>query len=462
MEAAAYLAAGVAIRTAIESAKYGWTRLSAIARVWQPSRLKGVVVSAKFGTPFLAATQVFDLRPTSRKWLSLEQTDSAQDRFVKVGTILVTCSGNVGKTTIAHSPLKGVLVSHDLMRIEVIDETLWGWIYALLRARQSLEMMGAAQYGHVIKHLEVSHLNALPIPILKRELREHFNGLVRGIFERRDRAHALIAEAEKLYESALGSLEIPADPEAGFVVPAKSLFEGRRRFEGSFHNPLVAAILKRCDHAGRKVETLADVTERVWWITRFKRVFGAAGAPYLSAEELFSLNQPPTKRVLMEQAENADRFFVKSGWLVMACSGQVYGMNGNVAMMTKRHERAFLSHDLVRIIPDETKIRGGYLLIALSHPSHGRPLVIRQAYGTSIPHLEPADVASVPVVRLASATEKAIADRAEEAVRLRSEADDMEDAIAAEAAAVIDRVATGDLSDLESLIGRESTRHSPT
>ena len=45
------------------------------------------------------------------------------------------------------------------------------------------------------------------------------------------------------------------------------------------------------------------------------------------------------------------------------------------------------------------EIRPGYLLTALTHPTLGRPLVIRNAYGTSIPHLDPADVSDIPVVR---------------------------------------------------------------
>ncbi|HWW61853.1 MAG TPA: hypothetical protein VN181_10835 [Thermoanaerobaculia bacterium] len=350
-----------------------------------------------------------------------------------------------------------MLVSDDLLRIVVEDTTLWGWAYAMLRAPQTLQMLGAVQYGHVIKHLEVAHLNTLPIPIIRMEKRAHFNEAVRGIFERRDRAHSLIAEAEQLFEQTLGSIELPSSGEHGFEISSRAFSGGRRRLEGEFHHPLAAALLERFVKAGRAIETVADVAKRIWWITRFKRVFGAGGVPYLSAEELFSLNQPPAKRVLVEQAEEAERFFVSPGWLVMACSGQVYGMNGSVAMMTNRHTRAFLSHDLVRIIPDGERIRGGYLLTALSHPRMGRPLVIRQAYGTSIPHLEPADVAAVPVVRLDPSIESKIADRTEEAVRLRSEADDIEDMISVEAAAIVNQMAGGDLSCVETVVPSDST-----
>jgi hypothetical protein len=59
-----------------------------LARVWQPSRLKGIVVPPGTGTPFLAAGQVFEARPVPRKWLSLAKTPGASERFVESGKIL--------------------------------------------------------------------------------------------------------------------------------------------------------------------------------------------------------------------------------------------------------------------------------------------------------------------------------------------------------------------------------------
>lgn len=58
MEAENYLSSGYDLRLAIEERAAGWLRLGQMARVWQPSRLKGIQVSHETGTPFLAATQV--------------------------------------------------------------------------------------------------------------------------------------------------------------------------------------------------------------------------------------------------------------------------------------------------------------------------------------------------------------------------------------------------------------------
>jgi hypothetical protein len=128
MEAETYLSSGYGIRMAIQSKRGGWARLDQLARVWMPGRLKGILVSREIGTPFLAATQVYDIRPIPRKWLALARTDDAESRFVTSGMILVTCSGSVGRPTLAYRPHENTLISHDLLRVEPKEERDWGWL----------------------------------------------------------------------------------------------------------------------------------------------------------------------------------------------------------------------------------------------------------------------------------------------------------------------------------------------
>lgn len=441
LEAENYLSGGYGLRLAME--KRATPLMQTLAKVWQPSRLKGIQVSKEYGVPFLAATQVLDLRPSPRKFLSLDRTDSAAERQVESGQIVVTCSGAVGKAALTYAPHEKTLISHDLLRVTPHEKDSWGWLYAYLKSRQAYSMMGVAQYGHIIKHLEPEHLMALPIPIPSKEQVKAFNQAAKAILDRRNEAWKLQTESEQLFADAIGTVAGTEKTTTGFTVRASDLFDRRRRLEGAYHSPSATAIIDRFRRADLKTESLSDVTSGVWWMTRFKRVFGAEGAPYLSADELFSVNPPITKRVMLEQAENSQAFFVKEGWLVMACSGQTYGLNGSVALMTKWHEKAFLSHDLVRIVPKTDQIRPGYLFTALGHPQLGRPLVIRYAYGTSIPHLEPTDIATTPIVRLSRDLENKIADKAERAVSLRAEADELENEMAATASDLIDLYLSG-------------------
>lgn len=438
-EAHSYLSDGFGRRAALESrAVGGWSRLGDAARVWQPSRLKGISVGPRRGVPFLAAGQVYEAAPSARKWLSFAHTPSAKDRYVEAGVLLLSCSGTVGRVTVAHAPHLNRLITHDLRRIEPRDERIWGWLYAYMRTTSFRAMATGTHYGHVIKHLETSHVAALPLIDLDHERLSYFNAAVRRIFGSRDRAHALVAEAEGLFADALGGAPSGGWLDRPFIVPARSLSEGRRRLDGYHHNAYAQAISKQVAGTATRLQRLDEVTERIWWPGRFRRVLGDQGTPYVSAMDLFDVNPPAPKRIYAGLVPNAEDYFLQPGWLVMARSGQIYGLNGRVFMASERHARAFVSEDLIRIVPRATSIRPGYLITALGHPTLGRPLVVRQAYGTSIPHLEPADLASLTVPRLAQKVEGAISDRMEEVTRLRSEADDLEDTITRRAEDVIE------------------------
>lgn len=439
MEAEGFLSSGFSTRTAIESKRAGWQRLEDLARVWQPPRLAGVQVAPEFGTSFLTASQVFDLPPVPRKWLSLEQTDRAQDRFVTPGTILVTCSGTVGRTTLARESLRGSLISHDILRVEPNVATDWGWLYAYLRAPAVIDLMRASHYGHVVKHLEVEHLNQIPVVAVDVERRVEFGRMVRHIFENRNRAEESISRAEALLASAF---DLPASaPKRGThsTVQSSDLSSGRRRFEGTFHTSHVRSLVERIRTNAVRLEQLRDLATRVWWMTRFSRTFGEKGVPYMSADELFSLSQVSEKHVHLDPIPNHEEFFVKEGWILMACSGQVYGLNGSVTLATKHHESFFFSHDLIRIAPRTDLVRPGYLFAFLGHRDLGRILVQRTAYGSSVPHIDPGDVEEITIPRLAPDQENEIADLAEDASRLNAEAAELERNIGRQANGVVQR-----------------------
>ena len=394
-------------------------------------------MSPKFGTPFLTASQVFDLPPIPRKWLSLEQTEHAQERFVVPGTILVTCSGTVGRTTLARNGLNRILISHDILRVEPNEGSYWGWLYAYLRAPSVIGMMQAVHYGHVVKHLEVDHLHRLPVVEIDARARRAFTRKTRRIADNRNRAEELMAEANALLASAFRLPRSKAQHSTHSTARLADVSAGRRRLEGAFHAAHVKALLRRLDRHAVRVERLGDVVTRVWWMTRFSRRFGESGAPYMSADELFAISQIAEKRVHLDPIPSHEELFVKEGWILMACSGQVYGLNGSVTLATKHDESFFFSHDLIRIAPRNDAARPGYLFAYLGHRALGGVLAQRIAYGSSVPHIDPGDVENIPVGRLTAQQENEIADLAEEASRLNAEAAELERAIGRQADEVV-------------------------
>lgn len=440
LEAETYLKSGSGVRLALESVPRACARFGEHARVWAPGRLKGIQVSSDLGTPFLAASQLFDVRPVIRKWLALEKTNSANDRFVERGTILVSCSGNVGRATLSRTIHEHTLITHDLLRIQP-DDPLNGWIYAYLRSSHARAMMSAAQYGHIIKHLEPSHLAALPLPLIADDTMLQFlNKQVQRILDLRDEALALLQQAEALYEEGVGTPP-PTDPgEEGFAVRAsETLFLGRRRFDALPYNPVAAGLRQHLAHSRR--QTLRALGFNVWLPTRFKRIPAEQGVELLGSTAPFEINPDAGRLIADGDFGDRNRARVEPGWLLVARSGQIYGVNGSVTLATIAHRGRVMSDDLIRIAPTEgTSINTGYVFIAMSHPTLGKPLMKSLAYGSSIPHIDVSDVEEFEVPRLASRQEDEIGRLALASGASLGEADTIEQELGMQADAVINEV----------------------
>lgn len=447
MEADNFLAGGYGIRLAMEIRKAGWTHLGALARVWQPSRLKGIQVSREFGTPFLAATQVFDLRPVPRKFLALEKVKQAGELFVTNGQILVTRSGSVGRATLAHAPHEKTIISDDLLRVEPRQDKLWGWLYAYLRAPQTRAMMSAAQYGHIIKHLEVGHLNALPMPVLRDALLDKFQVEVTRILELRRRSYGLMIEAENCYAATFSSIETSEDTVLGFSVQAEEIFRGRRRLDSGCFAPSVTSLAAAFTRHAHEVVPLSSLVERVFVPGRFKHVYGDGGVPYLDSADILEVSPEVSKFVLSLSSIEQKDYQVEAGWLLVPCSGQVYGNIGHTVLATEWHVNKVLTNHILRICPTE-KAHSGYLRCVLGHPRLGRPQIVRFAFGSSVPEIAAEDIATMPVPRLDLALEKELSDMMEESARMHSEADLQEDLICADAETILDRFIAGDTQDV--------------
>ena len=423
LDAEVYLSDGFTVRRAIRDSLLAVSPLGQLARVWQPSRLKGIRVDREHGAPFLAATQVFDIWPTPRKWLAPSKIPDISDRYVAPGCILITRSGTVGNVIIAYSAHAKRVISDDLLRVEIEDDpSLRSYLYTFLRTRFGRTMMRGSHYGNVIKHLEVSHLEQIPVPVLPR-LRDEIHNLVGSVFAARDAAYRLDMTARRRFAEAMSDQpEVP--PEGGYIVQASRLFQGRRRLEAFAHSPAAQLVARTYERNAESIDGLGQIA-RVVLPDRFKRIYGERGTTYLDSGPVFKVNPGLSKFLTPATPIDLDTYMVKRGWLLMARSGQIYGINGQAILADRWHEGKAITEHIIRIVPDDT-VRPGYLQTVLSHPTLGKPLVVSHAYGTSVPELAVEDIEGLPIPRLAVQQEEEIADAAERASELRMKANDEE------------------------------------
>lgn len=427
LDAETYLSDGFMIRSKIRRSLLRRFPLGELAKIWRPipSRMKATQVDREHGVPFVTATQVYDVWPTPRKWIAPSKTPNLSGRYVYPGWILITCSGSVGNVIMAYSAHANLVVSDDLLRVDIYESEMRGYVYIFLRTEFGRAMMRSGQYGSVIKHLDINHLAQVPVPVIDH-LVKPMGVAVDEVFTMRNEAYKLDMVAQSIFGDSLP--ERPKNPsmDSGFQVSASHLFSGRRRLEGYAYSPASRFVTQVYNQNAEDVISLGEIAQ-VRLPNRFKRIFGQGGTPYLDSEPIFKINPNITKFLTPATKIDFDTYVVRRGWLLMARSGQIYGLNGQAMLANERHESKVITEHIVRIIPNSEEIRSGYLQTVLQHPTLGRPLVVSRAYGTSVPELAPEDIRRLPLPRLKSGIEDKIADAAEQANELRRRADEKED-----------------------------------
>jgi hypothetical protein len=302
-------------------------------------------------------------------------------------------------------------------------------------------MMSGARYGHIIKHLEVSHLNDLPILTVPSAVSNKFAAQATKILSLREKANSAMTEAEGLFERVVGSIQVADFGEAGFRIDAgDTFFSKRRRMDALPHNPSVQAIYQHLQQKGKGFIRVRNAGFQVWLPSRFRRIPAQEGVELVSSSELFEINPDIDKRIADGAFGDPYRGRVEAGWMLLARSGQIYGLNGSVVLSTKALTDKVISDHVIRVAPTKhAQMRTGYLVTALSHPTLGRPLMKSLPYGSSIPEIDPQDFLDLSVVRIADRDENHIADLAEESADLRGQADVLEKQLASEAEARLDQ-----------------------
>lgn len=402
-------------------------RLGDLADIWQPSRLTGYTVPEGKGLPFFTAGQVFEDFPRVRKWLAAPFVPQADSRYVKQDWLLLSCSGVVGNVTAVYPHHVDKVITHDLLRIEPKDQAEYGWLYAYMKTDFFKQIARAAQYGHMIKHIEVAHANEFPAIMPDAATRKAIGDKAAEAVRLRGEGWELRDEAFRLLEKAVGIQKDANPPESPCTtseVRLSDVLQNRSRLDAdSYVGPIEAidSLVSSCTW-----EYLGDLVKNVVEPTRFKRFYGESGVPFAGISELFDVNATPTKHIYPKLVKGWQRFMLEPGTLIIARSGQKYGILGRVLMLTENHRGMMGSDHLTRIIPDSHKMRAGYLLAFLNDPIIGRPSVIRQAFGTSVPELSPIDIKKIRVPRLDANVESTIADLMDRSVSTSAKADRLE------------------------------------
>lgn len=209
------------------------------------------------------------------------------------------------------------------------------------------------------------------------------------------------------------------------TFPVHWLYAGDQRLDGRYYAHEAFTARRVVEDSGLEVKRLEDTVQDIFVLGRFKRIYArdpSAGWPYLSATKALTFRPTSERWIARDHApKDAEYHFAREGWILLTCSGTV----GRMMIASKRLEKFFLTHDLIRILPSAS-VPKGYLYAFLSSWV-GQALIAKSEYGSAIKHLEPHHLAGVQVPLLPQAEQEAIHDEITRAYALRNEANDLLD-----------------------------------
>jgi type I restriction enzyme, S subunit len=344
-----------------------------------------------FGVPFLSSSDVL-VTDLSRAPLISRKQITANPKFVlHKGWTLITRSGTIGRMVYCRPDMEGYACSEHVLRVVPDDsQILPGYLYAFLASRYGVPMVVGGTYGAIIQHIEPEHIWNLPVPRLGDEPELGVHKLIEEAAARRARATELIGRVSALLLNRLGLPEPKPMPK--YSRPGISMQLASRvlkRFDAYYYASWNEEARKAFDMVpAERRACLGDVTEDVFIPGFFKRIYASDpkfGFPYLTGGDVYELS-PSSEWYLSRRVPEVDRLILRARMVLVQDSGQLGGLIGRPVLVGRHLDGFACTNNMVRIVA-RTRIDQGFIFAVLNS-EYGVRLLMREATGSSIPHLE--------------------------------------------------------------------------
>ena len=411
LEAAVFDIRGKHAREVVTNCKWDNVPLcgeNGFATAYVGGRFKRIWLN-KSDLPIYQPSSITDVYPTPDGYLSKITKTNFDNLRVHDGQILVSCSGTIGKVSFVSKTLNKQIFSHDLLRINANNVTDAGFIYAYLRSSTGNTILQTNNYGAVIQHIEPEHLADVPVPNPTDEIKCRVSDLIHRSFELRDQSNEFI---DKATEMLIAELKLPPinnfkteqfDESTDVINYTVKLSELAGRIDGSYHIPIVKAIIKHLRNHASEVTYVGDkrVSEDIILPGRFKRVYveEGQGRVFIGGKQLLELD--PVGKKYLSLVHHGDRIKkqleLNENMTLITCSGTI----GKVSLVPRHWEHWSASQHIIRVVPANNDI-AGYICVFLA-TDYGRELITRFTYGSVVDEIDNRHVFQIPFPLLKSA-----------------------------------------------------------
>lgn len=172
--------------------------IGSIAEVFIPGIFKRLYASdPQFGSPYITGGDVFELEPTSEKYL-ISKVASEYRLLLRKGMIVVQEAGQlgglIGRSVMVGEHLDGFSCSNNMIRIVPKNDVDGGYLFVLLNSEYGVRLLSREAAGSSIPHTDEQRVKRISIPWPEKEVRTKVSEL--AIKARRLRDRACISEAQ--------------------------------------------------------------------------------------------------------------------------------------------------------------------------------------------------------------------------------------------------------------------------
>ena len=181
--------------------------LGEVAQVFIPGIFKRRYADdPAFGVPYITGADVFQLAPTSDRFL-MDRVAQDNQLVIKKGMFLIQEAGQlgglIGKSVFVGSHLDGYAVSNNMVRVTARDERDAGYLFALLSTNTGVTLIARESAGSSIPHMDANRIRSLSLPWPGAAQRHEISRTVVDAIALRDRAAEAEDEARALVERVI-------------------------------------------------------------------------------------------------------------------------------------------------------------------------------------------------------------------------------------------------------------------
>ena len=403
LEASYYGSSGYQARRSIETSGFEMTTIGEVATVLQPPIFKRCFVNnPQFGIPYLNGMELMEVFPQPDAYLSRSQTAAIKELVLERDTVVIPDAGvNAGDSVMfTTSEVEGFATTNNTIRIKGKTEkwTSEG-LFAYLNSTVGNYLLTRTKYGSCIPHIEPRHVEAIAIPLLPWALMQELTQMIGRTSAMRRESSQLLAESQSQLKRSCYLPDIdafaksPSDRSIGsvvtFVESAKARFGnprgyGETRFDATFHRPLALAIGNHL-LSSKGGTTLGRLVFGVRNSSLRKRIYvddESQGVPLIGGKQLIQWRPVGVNYLSRLLTRNLESEKVHRGWTLVSCGGTL----GRCQFVHRNFEGWVMSQDVMRIIPDPSRVFPGFIYAFLASP-YGQAQIMQRGYGSVIPRL---------------------------------------------------------------------------